>query len=106
MLRSAAAPVSVVMLLALMVVSVFPSRVLRAAAATDVSVMVMLKLCPLSLIPANVAISPLEIVAVRLRLPCEINPERVLASATVIDPLAVKLQLLPKPEIVPAVSAA
>ena len=92
------------MLLASMVVSVFPSRVLRADASTDVSVMVMLKLCPLSLIPANVAISPLEIVAVRFRLLLVIIAESVFASETVIDPLILKLQLLPRPEIVPAVS--
>ena len=40
-MRSAAAPVSVVMLLALMATEVLPSSVLRAAAATLLSVMVM-----------------------------------------------------------------
>ena len=37
MLRSAAAPVRVVMLLALMATEVLPSRMLRADAATDVT---------------------------------------------------------------------
>ena len=40
-MRSAAAPVRVVMLLALMATVVLPSRVLSAAASTEVSVMVM-----------------------------------------------------------------
>ena len=40
-LRSAAAPVRVVMLLALMATVVLPSRVLSAAASTEVSVMVI-----------------------------------------------------------------
>ena len=105
-LRSTAAPVSVVMAAASMATVVLPSSVLRAAASTDVSLIVTLRLFPLSLMPANVDKSPSEIVAVRIRLLDVISEDSVLASATVIDPLTSKLTFPPSPEIEPAVSAA
>ena len=88
MIRSAAAPVRVVMAVASMVPEVLPSRVLRTAAVSEVSERVMAS-SPRLLIPAESyavlrsAAAPVSVVTAVASMVPEVLPSRVLRTAAV-----------------------
>ena len=95
--NSAKLPVRVLMLVAMMVDVVLPSRVLSAAAATVLSLRVMERAWPVSFSPARLAMSPSESVAVTAP---DVAAERVLACDTLMGPVT-EIDSLPRPAIDP-----